>query len=237
MIDREDDSNSGNTGNPYKRERETSSSSENSTPLKKHSTMAPNIAATIATLTNTVKELQSTFTVQLAELQKTFNQSFGNWQAEKTEILRRQAELETRLDRIERQEKRNNIVITGLITDQTNVKSTVNDFLNKQLKQNVSVIDAFEIKLETGKSKIIVKLASFNEKLNIIKAKKDLDDNIFISDDLIKKDQFIQYKAREFAKAARKIKKEAKVGSRKVYVDGILHVWDESTETFTIWKN
>lgn len=145
------------------------------------------------------------------------------------------------MDRWERQEKRNNIIITGLKNMQgqspTNVKSAVIDFFTTELQQNVTVIDAFEIKLKSGQSKIIAKIGSFTEKIAIMKTRNLLKENVFFSDDLIKKDQFIQFKAREYAKAARKDNKEAKIGPGKVFIDGIMHVWDETTETFVTRKN
>ena len=91
----------------------------------------------------------------------------SEWQKEKAELINKQQELEARLDRMERQDKRTNIVITGI--DQikgkpAEVKSAVNDLLTKQLKCEVQLMDAFQIKTKAGEAKIVARVASVEDK-------------------------------------------------------------------------
>lgn len=56
---------------------------------------------------------------------------------------------------------------------------------------------------------------------------------VFINDDLTKRDQFINYQARKFAKEQRVLGKEVKLGYRKVFVDGKPILFNEETNNFT----
>lgn len=80
-------------------------------------------------------------------------------------------------------------------------------------------------------------IMNYYYKLKVMKAKSSLKGDVFISDDLIKKDQFIQFKVREFAKARRKEGKDAKQGRGRVTVNGETHWWDEAAQRFISRKN
>lgn len=59
------------------------------------------------------------------------------------------------MDRLERQEKRHSVVITGLneIVSPGKVKSNMSDLFTDKLGVNVSINDAIQIKLRSGKTK------------------------------------------------------------------------------------
>ena len=103
---------------------------------------------------------------------------------------------------------------------------------SKQLKKAIQVQDAFAVVLKSGSTKIIVKMENWEQKMEVLRSRADLPKDIFVSEDLIPKDQFIQFKAREFARQERGIGKEAKVGQGKVFVNGAQFTWEESTQTF-----
>ena len=126
------------------------------------------------------------------------------WKEEKAVIVAKQSELGARLDRLERQEKMANIVITGLpVVEGRNpdVRAAVNNLLSTQLQKQTVVQDAYQVKSKSGESKIIAKLPSVADKRTVMAAKGSLPDKIYISDDLIRKDQFVQYKVREYARS------------------------------------
>lgn len=189
----------------------------------------------ITNLTELIGEMSSEFNSKL----DTMNNNFAQWQSEKAEIIEKQSALEARLDQLERREKQKNIVITGLPDcGAVAPKTAVNELFTKQLQLiEVNAIDAFQIKLRSGATKIIASLATMDDKLKVMKAKSLLKGDVFISDDLIKKDQFIQFKVREFAKARRKEGKDAKQGRGRVTVNGETHWWDEAAQRFISRKN
>lgn len=181
----------------------------------------------MTTMMNSMAEMKKEFTQQLSQLKETIEDKFGNWQAEKAEIITKQTELELRIDQLERQQKRTSIVITGLpLTDNRTAKSAVEELFCKQMGQAVTVAEAFAIKLRSGDNKIIARLLTMDDKIRVMKNKGALSKlgNVYLSDDLIKKDQFAQYKAREFAKQMRADGKEAKVGNKRVVVNGTVFI-------------
>lgn len=164
------------------------------------------------------------------------------WQNDKTDIYKRQSELELRLDRIERQQKRNNIVVTGAVDNGIGQASTViEQLLKSQLGLNVKVDSAFRVKGRSG-AKIVATLNSLDDKSAVMIAKKQLrvadgNSKIFISDDLIPKDEFIQYQGRIFAKKMREEGKDVKIGFKKVFVNNTPYIWDTEQESFINRKN
>ena len=116
-------------------------------------------------------------------------------------------------------------------------KAAVNTLFQEKLNVTTEVSDAFEIKLKTGKTKIIAKFDSYEDKIAVMKAKKSLPDGIFINDDLIAKDQFLQYKAREFVKSLGSGRKDVRIRTGTVLVDGTSYAWEESSQRFIERKN
>lgn len=99
------------------------------------------------------------------------------------------------------------------------------------------VVDAFKVKLKSGHCKYIVRMRSWDDKMTVMKANREMKNDVYMDDYLIRKDQFIQLKAREFAKAIRNDGKQAKIGAGKVYVNGVVHIWDEKGQSFVSQKN
>ena len=176
---------------PNKRVREVSTSPQSPDNKKKSHTMtdAVNILRAIESLRN---EVAGKFEELKGKLE-VVETAVTNWNAEKEVLMARQDMLERRLDRLEREKKKKNIVVTGLSAingDATNVKSAVNELLKTKLHSDVSVVDAFTIKQRSGVPKIIAKLATMEDKLKIMQEKKGLPSEILIRDDLIQKDHF-----------------------------------------------
>lgn len=71
----------------------------------------------------------------------------------------------------------------------------------------------------------------------VMKANRPIRNDVFLNDDLIKKDQFVHYKARECAKSMRTDGKQAKIRADKVFVDGMAFIWDETQQQFINRKN
>ena len=184
-------------------------------------------------LSDNVSSLRTEFTVELA----TIKASVEGWQEEKKRLTDKQKELESRIDRLERDAKRKKVVITGLLKGSQTAKVAVNALFRDSLKLQTEVTEAFEIKLKSGKTKIIAAFKSFEEKVAVMREKRSLPANIFINDDLIARDQYLQFKAREFVKSMGPGQKEVKIRRGSVLVNGTAYSWDESSECFVERKN
>lgn len=246
---------SGTSDNTNKRERSESETPEQLKPESKifimndGSTTEPDqhdlyslIKGLSITLTNVqtqITEMRVNVDAKLDQL----NNKFADWQNEKAELLQKQTELEERLDRIERQQKRNNIVVTGVAVEaQAQANNVIEQLLKAKLNMNLKVGNAFYIKTKSGANKIIATMNSYEDKNAVMKSKRKLNDvggpvKIFINDDLIPKDEFIQYQARIFAKKMRDSGKDAKIAFKKVYVNNVAHIWDANSESFINRKN
>lgn len=210
------------------------------TPVKQYSnTMGETVTmemmfAEIRSLNRSVEQWKGQMSTELAVMNNKIDGIITGWQQDKASITAKQNELEARLDRIERGEKKQNIVITGLpsINEPGRVKSAVDDLFAKHLKQSAVITDAFQIKLQSGDTKIIARLANMEEKTKIMKAKKSLPNNVYINDDLIKNDRILRGKARQFAKSVAGPGQVIRVRTGSVWVDSIQYVWDEPAQTF-----
>lgn len=227
------------TGTP-KRSRTVLSPDSPPQPLKKLSMSNTDlILAEIKSVNGNIDKLRSDFAKEITTLTEKFDTALSGWELVKAQLVSKQSELENRLDRLERQEKRNSIVITGLneIVDPGKVKSAVSDLFTNKLGVNVSINDAFQIKLRSGKTKVIAKLNSFEDKRSIMISKKSLSKDIFVDDDLISKDQFVRFQAREFVKGIRKEGMNIKIRTGMVIIDGVVHAWEEDSQTYVMRKN
>lgn len=245
----------GTSDSSSKRERPTSESPEQAKPENKKfmmgstsdTTMEPEpdlyqlikgLSITLTSVQTQVTEMRCSIDGKLEQLGKAVEQ----WQNDKTDIVKRQSELELRLDRIERQQKRNNIVVTGAVDNGSDRASTViEQLLKSQLGLSVKVDSAFRVKGRSG-AKIVATLNSLDDKSAVMIAKKKLrvadgNSKIFISDDLIPKDEFIQYQGRIFAKKMREEGKDVKIGFKKVFVNNTPYIWDTEQESFINRKN
>lgn len=242
---------SGKKGN----KRELSSpESDNPNALKKvnmsDKAMLERILSGIATMQGTVDSLSVRMTgveeaikTSVDKLEKRFDDREKEWEIERVALRQTQAQLESRLDQLERREKRNCVVISGLnVVNRENAVVVVNGLFSGQ---GVTVEEARVINTKGDRPKVVAKFKCFDDKLKVLKAKKDLamidtegkSVPIFVNDDLTKKDQHIQFRGRELAKEMRGKKKAVIIGLRKLSIDGEWHFWDEATQTFAKPKN
>lgn len=155
------------------------------------------------------------------------------WKKEKDIIVAKQLELENRLDRLERNEKRNNVVISGLPSiNGAQIKEKVNELFRRELKLEIPLKEVFQFTLASGSTKTIVKLQSSEEKTKIMRAKKDLPKDIFINDDLIKRDRFLRAKGRHFAKTAAGPGDDVRVMTGRVCINKEVFHWCDDSQSF-----
>lgn len=238
--------NKGNGHGTHKRAREPNLSPETAPLSSKKSnnrTTPPKmeLAAALASIQTELVSMRGEFKAAIESVNENLTQQLGNWQQEKVLILNKQAELEARIERMERQQIRNNIVITGLNVP-TDPRTAVQSLFTDGLGQSFAVSDVFKINAKTGASRIVVKMASAEDKATILKNKNALltsQPNIFISSDLIQKDRFKAFKARQLKKSILEKDKSATVTRNRdtIIANGITYAWNGDKQEFVKQKN
>lgn len=143
------------------------------------------------------------------------------------------SDMETRLERLENDKRRNNIVLQGLSinsNDQEVLKETMVKFMEKQLNINVGIRSSTKL----GEKTYLISLTDQMEKIKVMQNKNKLrrmtEEKIFIQDDLSKKDRNIQQQIRIRAKEEKDRGNTVKIGYRKLFINGIEWKWN-STES------
>lgn len=153
---------------------------------------------------------------------------------ENVKLKKNQAELEKRIDQMERREKRNNLIITGLqLKPNETVINSVEGLFGEMVDRKLVIKEAFTI----GNKKVLVKMDNFEDKLSLMKNKMKLknrsgDQKIYLDDDMTTNERKIQFKARQWANDAKKEGKKVKVGYKKIQINDKWHLWDENKEQF-----
>lgn len=143
--------------------------------------------------------------------------------------------LEGELERRDKQERRNNIIVTERGW-KGNDKET-EDEIEERMKKLIRSITGGEDKITStrkirtrneGINVVEVKLSTFQEKMAIMKNKSKLrGSNTFIDSDLTQKEAEIQRKIRERVREEKKIGNQAYVGYKKICINGVWKPWRE----------
>lgn len=138
-------------------------------------------------------------------------------------------ELQLRIEKLEREKIKNNLVITGIKIDTENretLKVATKNFLNETLKVDVEVKDVYKI----GDKRCIVEMESLKGKIEVLRNKAKLSGkDVYIDSDLTPKERKIQKQLREVAKTEKEKGAKVKVRYQKLIIDGRLMIWDEKT--------
>lgn len=185
-------------------------------------------AETMNILTEELKELK--------EEQKEYRREMGELKLanEKAmeEINQLQNELSNtnkRLQKLEGEKRRRNIVIQGLPIDTDNpnmLKNTVGGFIEKELGVKVKVNDARKL----GDKTCLVELDNKYEKSKVMQNKMKLNqqkEKIYVNDDLTKDEREIQAKIRIMAREQKSKGKITKIGYQRLIVNNELWKWNK----------
>lgn len=164
-----------------------------------------------------------------------------SWEKEKKQINERQEKLEERLMRLEKADKRKNIIMSNFKAadgDSRKLAEDIEKMLSEKVGERVRVESAYRFKTVLGERQV-VKMKDFEDKLIVMRNKKKLYEEsrgektpFYVDDDLTQEDREIQKKAREFAKVSRAAGREARVGYRKVFEDGVEMRWSNDKKEF-----
>lgn len=165
---------------------------------------------------------------QLREGQDRYHNEIVQLKEENAKLNTRVEILEAKIGKIEKRERKNNIVIKGLQTEGTTVKHGVEAFLKNKLQLNVEINEAREINTGNNRKLIIVKMESWEEKIKIMKEKSKLKGtNQYIEDDLTPEERKIQATLRNMAKNEKEKGNLVKVGHQAITIEGKRWIWDQ----------
>lgn len=194
--------------------------------------------------TVTVTVLDEKLGAFLEHMQQIYAQSENNilaYVGEKVTLLEKKVttlqeqneDLGRKVEYLERQQKRRNITISKLNVRKEKVQQVLKEAAEAAGAEDINIKDVREIKLPNGETKFVGELGSFEEKLKLMRAKKQLihdGEKFFINDDLTKNERDMQYKARRFAEAATG---NTRVAYGKVFVNGAEYKYNAKEDKFT----
>lgn len=130
----------------------------------------------------------------------------------------------------DRRERKNNVVIRGLMVSKERVKEQVERFFRETLSVRGDIIWTKIAGLQ-GREVIIAGLKNWEDKQEVMKNKCKLrGSKIFINHDYTKAERDIQSKIVEAAREERKKGRAVKVGYKKIMVDGKWIDWTDGAK-------
>lgn len=142
---------------------------------------------------------------EVEEVKQLLLQSQNNWKEERQAMNEKIDLLENRMRRMEKNEKRNNVIITNYDTESNGAElgQELKSLFKSQTKESVEIVEARKWRVK-DKSMILVKFADFDCKLRVLKNKRnlhtsigDLKKPIYVDDDQTKEEREIAFMARK----------------------------------------
>lgn len=208
-------------------------------PIKKSEDKLDQIMQMLTNLTVEVKQIredQRAITKELEGL-KLENQQIKEdnvlIKKENEEIKAEMKQLLNRTEQIEREKKRNNIVVSGINMNESNpimVKDIMDEFLQQKLQIEVNTRAAYRL----GPKICLVEMESAQDKAKVMQNKAKLkrtEERIYIDNDKTQKEREIEKQIRQLAKEARNEGiRNVKVGYLKLSIDGKEWRWNKDKE-------
>ena len=196
-----------------------------------------------------VMEMLKTLTDEVREIRKEQKEYRDEVRAvrEENEKLRQEnkemklqvEDLEERINKIEKDRRRNNVFVHGLVpgeNDEKNAENLVGSFLKEVLQ--VEIIPKKVVKVGAG---YLIELSTEGDKRKIMANKSRLREvkgqKIYINDDMDKAERIIQATIRRKAKEERDSGKEVKIKFQKMIVNGVVWKWSKEKNDLTQTKN
>lgn len=156
-----------------------------------------------------------------------------DWNEEKEEIREQLRNANERIEKLEKDKIRNNLVVTGIgknMDSEDLLKQTVERMIKKELDMEMKIKTAYKI----GEERCIVEMEQWADKLRILKAKNRLrGKDVFIDSAMTVKEREIQKFIRDFAKAEKTKGASVKVKYQKIEIDGKTLKWNAKEQKLT----
>ena len=149
------------------------------------------------------------------------------WRVEKVELGNRIKKLEEKIERQDRDKRRNNVVIKGVQIEGNQMEEKVEELLRDKLKIVAKVKKGYSVKGKDDKRIIIAEMDSWENKKEVMKMKGLLKDtNIFIENDQTYEERKIQAELRKIMKEEKEKGRKVKMGYQKIIIDEVRYDWD-----------
>uniref|UniRef100_A0A6P7FDG7 Uncharacterized protein LOC114328934 n=1 Tax=Diabrotica virgifera virgifera TaxID=50390 RepID=A0A6P7FDG7_DIAVI len=171
---------------------------------------------------------------ELRQVNQYYIEKFKDIQTENIELKKQLVVVQNRMEIIEKKERQNNLIITGLDINETEPEKVVEETVNN-IKKYLKVEAEINRVTKIGNKRYKVEMVNLNKKKEILSNKKKLKDvpgaRIFIDEDLTYQERRIQKIIREQAKLERNQGKNVKVAYKKMIVNNQVWVWNRQSET------
>lgn len=141
--------------------------------------------------------------------------------------------IEDKLEKMDRNDRRDNIIISGLTLEGGNGRDMdrgLEQFIQQNLNVDVRVLEASKINDKMW----VAKLESFQKKIEVLKNTHKLRNGtyrrVYINSDLTKEERIVQKKIRERAVRERREGKNVKVGYQRLTIDGERYSWSNQLQ-------
>jgi len=167
---------------------------------------------------------------EVKSIREEVNRRGEEWAREREEIKERLRKTEERVEKIERDKIRNNLLVSGIeidADDDETVKKALEKMIEEELNVRVKAKKAYKI----GPSKCILEMNEWTDKVKILKEKGRLrGKHMFIDSELTLKEREIQKKIRDVAREERKKGIRVKVRYQRLEMDGKTLEWDNKEQ-------
>ena len=180
------------------------------------------------------EEIKKEINKQLREVKLTNNKE--NRESVSEKVVKTVQSNEMYIEKLERENKRNNIIIVGIEVEARNMKDELVKWIAEEIKVNVEAESGRKIK----DGMYLLKLKGQEDKARVMRNSFALKGtNIFIKEDLTYKEREFQRKLVDFAKEWKVEHKDARIKIRykKVWIDEDLYVWDEKENKIVLVEN
>lgn len=175
---------------------------------------------------------------EIRDLKQELRAKEEKWNKEKGCMLERIENLENKLERNEKEKRRNNIIVKGESLDENENKTTLESLFQNKLKVKANVKN-FHYKENNPQWKTIwVEIDNWEQKSLIMQNKRLLKgSNVYVEHDLTVDERNTQREIRKIAKAEKDKGKNVKIMYRKLIVEGKVFVWDDREQGLVEPKN
>lgn len=165
------------------------------------------------------------------ELREEIRKNQEKWEEERQCLVQRIDHLEGRIEAMDKQKRKNNIIIKGNMEKPLEDEKAVEKFLEEKINTKIRVVQTRQI--QTGRNGIITwaKLDSWSSKQDVMKKKSALrGTDLFIQNDLTLEEQRVEAEIRKIARSERTKGKQVKIGYQKIEIDGQLYIWNNKED-------
>lgn len=177
-----------------------------------------------------VKESMSQSNEEVRKMREQMGTMQEEWKREKAVILEQLQRAEEKIEKLEKTNIRNNLIVTGVKTNRNtekNPRRAVEDMIESELNIKVKVKGAYQI----GQERYIVETECWEDKLQILIEKKNLKGkNIYIESEMTSKERKIQKIIRDIAREERSRGANVRVRFQKIIVNGKTMKWDIASQ-------